>query len=166
MEVERFSFAPKKRFCGNSNQTNKAHLCLFLRLFYSPYQSKAARAGDLRLSCGNGNFVAGKLKSNTGGVRFYWCGIQNAMLYSQKYTPPHCFLSVELIKKHIYCWTSSLFVSSSDVFSLPSPFVTVGVDIFFFRSRSAWIICIARKTFITHNLTQTLTGTASLQASL
>ena len=26
-------------------------------LFYSSYQSKAVRAGDLRRSCGNGNFV-------------------------------------------------------------------------------------------------------------
>ena len=31
------------------------------RLFYSLYQLKAVRAGDLSLSRGNGNFVTGKL---------------------------------------------------------------------------------------------------------
>ena len=31
------------------------------------------------------------LKSNTGGVSFCWFGMQYAIPYSQKYTPPHCF---------------------------------------------------------------------------
>ena len=31
-------------------------------------------------------------KGNSGGVSFCWIGIQYAMLYSHKYTPPHCFL--------------------------------------------------------------------------
>ena len=34
---------------------------------------------------------AKSLKSNTGGGSFCWIGIQYAMPYSQKYTPPHCF---------------------------------------------------------------------------
>ena len=34
---------------------------------------------------------AKSLKSNTGGDSFCWIGIQYAMPYSQKYTPPHCF---------------------------------------------------------------------------
>ena len=32
------------------------------------------------------------LKSNTGGVSCCWTGIENSTLYTQKYTPPHCFL--------------------------------------------------------------------------
>ena len=36
------------------------------------------------------NQPAKSLKSNTGGS-FCWIGIQYAMPYSQKYTPPHCF---------------------------------------------------------------------------
>ena len=31
------------------------------------------------------------VKSNTGWESFCWIGIQYAMPYSQKYTPPHCF---------------------------------------------------------------------------
>ena len=34
---------------------------------------------------------AKSLKSNTGGGSFCWIGIQYAMPYCQKYTPPHCF---------------------------------------------------------------------------
>ena len=37
------------------------------------------------------NRPAKSLKSNTGGVSFCWIGIQYAMPYCQKYTPPHCF---------------------------------------------------------------------------
>ena len=36
------------------------------------------------------NTPAKLLKSNTGGVSFCSIGIQYAMPYSQKYTPPHC----------------------------------------------------------------------------
>ena len=35
---------------------------------------------------------AKSLKSNTGGGSFCWIGIENAVPYTQKYTPPHCFL--------------------------------------------------------------------------
>ena len=34
---------------------------------------------------------AKSLKSNTGGGSFCWIGIQYAVPYTQKYTPPHCF---------------------------------------------------------------------------
>ena len=33
-------------------------------------------------------------KINTGGVSFCRVGIQNAMLYPQKYTPSHCFSAI------------------------------------------------------------------------
>ena len=36
-------------------------------------------------------------KSNTGGVSFRWIGIRYAMLYTQKYTPPHTVFYCNLV---------------------------------------------------------------------
>ena len=51
------------------------------------------------------------MESNSGGVSFCSIGIQYAMLYKQKYTPPHCFfysfIGIEKFKNsnELHIWT-------------------------------------------------------------
>ena len=63
---------------------------------------------------------AKSLKSNTGGGSFCWIGIENAMLYTHKYTPPHCFFcnfaGWESLMYH-FIEKFALFLKQTDQFS-------------------------------------------------
>ena len=110
----RFSIVLRQMFCRQSKQCKNT--CkrayseqstnfkrFFLRIHYPTRRLRKpllSCMGALVASSSKTKFLqshakqsqpAKSLKSNPGGVSFCWIGIQNAMPYCSKYTPPHCF---------------------------------------------------------------------------
>ena len=74
---------------------------------------------------------------------FFWTGIQNAILYSQKYTPPHCFSC------NFAGWLISLCV-------LPCPYKRVTILFVFIATP------LESTTYCSHSLYETIVSTLTV----